>query len=136
MGGTTLRRSWVAPSLAAVLLIAGARIFVAHSTEPYAKILGLALLASGFILLGGSGWRATELVSKILILLLFAGYTLTMAQEYPGLLKEPRPYEKLVLLGFAAKALLLSSMAVLAVGAARWSLIAIWGHHHTRSKSR
>lgn len=125
MAAFDLLKAWIGALSATAMLILGAELFLLHSTYHLVKLLSLALMTTGILVLGGTRWRAREVWGKLVALLLFSGYLLGASYRYPGLLKEPKPYRMSDLLGFGVKTFLFGVAVTLAVGAARWLAFSI-----------
>ena len=141
MAGHRAANSFLVALVSTIMLIVGSELFLRYSTNSALKLASLGLLVAGIALLGVTGWARREAIAKLMALLVFVGYLVAATNRFSGLLKEPRPYGAIDLIGFGAKMFLLAIIATAGVAIVRVLLrrmlpaTAVSTRHRSRSKT-
>jgi phosphatidylserine synthase len=99
-------RRWAPVLIAALLLVSSGELFLRYSSLSFVKLVCVAAVVAGLLLLALSGWERRAVAWKLAAVVAVTGYWLVAALRYPGLLKEPSPHHFEALAFFGLKVLL------------------------------
>jgi hypothetical protein len=86
-----MKHGWGPALFAAILLIGGLEFFFRFASAGPAKVAAIVLMLGGIVVLGCSGWRGSQLASKVAVVFAFVVYLIDATTRFPGLIKDPLP---------------------------------------------